>query len=103
MNVTGHYEEFDKSNLNKEDLTSFDKIKQNIEKIKQLNDSNSEDSKKLEQQIQKDLNDWKEYLKDEFRPDNEPEKERLSNINDKVKSDLDAAFNYKNGAKVMSY
>ena len=31
MNVTGHYEEFDKSNLNKEDLTSFDKIKQNIE------------------------------------------------------------------------
>lgn len=53
MNVTGHYEEFDKSNLNKEDLTSFDKIKQNIEKIKQLNDSNSEDSKKLEQQIQK--------------------------------------------------
>ena len=42
-----------KSNLNKEDLTSFDKIKQNIEKIKQLNDSNSEDSKKLEQQIQK--------------------------------------------------
>ena len=63
MNVTGHYEEFDKSNLNKEDLTSFDKIKQNIEKIKQLNDSNSEDSKKLEQQIQKDLNDWKEYLK----------------------------------------
>ena len=74
MNVTGHYEEFDKSNLNKEDLTSFDKIKQNIEKIKQLNDSNSEDSKKLEQQIQKDLNDWKEYLKDEFRPDNEPEK-----------------------------
>ncbi|MGJ0277156.1 hypothetical protein ACQUZF_10120, partial [Streptococcus pyogenes] len=58
--------------------------------------------KKLEQQIQKDLNDWKEYLKDEFRPDNEPEKERLSNINDKVKSDLDAAFNYKNGAKVMS-
>ena len=48
MNVTGHYEEFDKSNLNKEDLTSFDKIKQNIEKIKQLNDSNSEDSKKLE-------------------------------------------------------
>ncbi|MDS3992562.1 hypothetical protein RJB94_08300 [Staphylococcus capitis] len=74
MNVTGHYEEFDKSNLNKEDLTSFDKIKQNIEKIKQLNDLNSEDSKKLEQQIQKDLNDWKEYLKDEFRPDNEPEK-----------------------------
>lgn len=66
MNVTGHYEEFDKSNLNKEDLTSFDKIKQNIEKIKQLNDLNSEDSKKLEQQIQKDLNDWKEYLKDEF-------------------------------------
>ena len=63
MNVTGHYEEFDKSNLNKEDLTSFDKIKQNIEKIKQLNDSNSEDSKKLEQQIQKDLNDWKEYFK----------------------------------------
>lgn len=102
MNVTGHYEEFDKSNLNKKDLTSFDKIKQNIEKIKQLNDLNSEDSKKLEQQIQKDLNDWKEYLKDEFRPDNEPEKERLSNINDKVKSDLDAAFNYKNGAKVMS-
>ena len=97
MNVTGHYEEFDKSNLNKEDLTSFDKIKQNIEKIKQLNDSNSEDSKKLEQQ--KDLNDWKEYLKDEFRPDNEPEKERLSNINDKVKSDLDAAFNYKMALK----
>ena len=26
MNVTGHYEEFDKSNLNKEDLTSLIKL-----------------------------------------------------------------------------
>ena len=55
MNVTGHYEEFDKSNLNKEDLTSFDKIKQNIEKIKQLwiKLGNKEYKKKVESILRK--------------------------------------------------
>lgn len=102
MNVTGHYEAFDKSNINKEDLISFDEIKQDIDKLKQNKDKNPEDNNTLDQKIQKELNDWKDFLKDEFRPDNQPEKERLSNINDKVKSDLDAAFNYKNGAKITS-
>ncbi|MCI2954654.1 hypothetical protein FH178_05445 [Staphylococcus caprae] len=102
MNVTGHYEEFDKSNLTKEDLISFDEIKQDIEKLKQSENKKSDENVKLEQKIKNSLSDWKDYLKDEFRPDNQPEKERLSNINDKVKNDLDAAFNYKDGAKVMS-
>lgn len=40
MNVTGHYEEFDKSNLTEEDLISFDEIKQDIEKLKQSENKN---------------------------------------------------------------
>ncbi|BBD93494.1 hypothetical protein [Staphylococcus caprae] len=57
MNVTGHYEEFDKSNLTKEDLISFDEIKQDIEKLKQSENKKSDENVKLEQKIKNSLSD----------------------------------------------
>lgn len=73
MIESDRYSKFDKSNIKREDLVSFKEIEEIIYKIK-TNDRQSQDGKAIQYKVETHLKDWKNYLKDEYRPDNQPEK-----------------------------
>lgn len=73
MIESDRYSKFDKSNIKREDLVSFKEIEEIINKIK-TNDRQSQDGKAIQYKVETHLKDWKDYLKDEYRPDNQPEK-----------------------------
>ncbi|MEQ5994466.1 hypothetical protein [Staphylococcus saccharolyticus] len=73
MIESDRYSKFDKSNIKREDLVSFKEIEEIINKIK-TNDRQSQDGKAIQYKVETHLKDWKNYLKDEYRPDNQPEK-----------------------------
>ena len=73
MIESDRYSKFDKSNIKREDLVSVKEIEEIINKIK-TNDRQSQDGKAIQYKVETHLKDWKNYLKDEYRPDNQPEK-----------------------------
>ena len=46
---------------------------------------------------------WKEYIRDQYRPEDPAEQSRLSNIADKVQGDIDSAFEYNDGSKIFCF
>lgn len=93
-----HYNEFELSGLTKDDLIKFDELKEQVAQFKN-NNRNTD----LQQQISSELAKWKEYLRDQYRPEDSAEKSRLSNIADKVQGDIDSAFEYNDGEKVYAF
>ncbi|MEQ5989892.1 hypothetical protein [Staphylococcus saccharolyticus] len=73
MIESDRYSKFDKSNIKREDLVSFKELEEIINKIK-TSDRQSQDGKAIQYKVETHLKDWKDYLKDEYRPDNQPEK-----------------------------
>ncbi|MGZ2417277.1 hypothetical protein ACUXJ9_001514 [Staphylococcus caledonicus] len=93
-----HYEEFEASNIKKDDLMDIDELKQLVGKF----ENNNEDED-LKQRINTEIGKWKEYIRDQFRPEDPAEKSRLSNIADKVHGDVNVAFEYNEGDKIYDF
>ena len=88
-----HYEAFESSQLNREDLSE---LRQQVDAFK----TNNNDSE-LKEHIASELIKWKEYIRDQYRPEDPAEQSRLSNIADKVQGDIDSAFEYNDGSKYL--
>ena len=93
-----HYEAFESSQLNREDLMDLSELRQQVDAFK-TNISDSE----LKEHIASELIKWKEYVRDQYRPEDPAEQSRLSNIADKVQGDIDSAFEYNDGSKIFAF
>lgn len=95
--ANNNYEEFEQSVVSKEDLVDLERLEDKIHSFKE-----NPDDQKLRDEIRQDFLDWDNCIKDDFKPDDQPAKDRLSQIADKVSSDVNAAFNYNDGEKIKS-
>ncbi|WP_154838190.1 hypothetical protein [Staphylococcus sp. Marseille-Q1834] len=93
-----HYEEFEPSGISREELMELDELKELVEKFK-----NNSDDQQLKERINDEFSKWKMYVKDQYKPEDTTDKERLSNIADKVHSDINAGFEYNDGEKVYDF
>ena len=93
-----HYEAFESSQLNREDLMDLSELREQVDAFK----TNNNDSE-LKEHIASELIKWKEYIRDQYRPEDPAEQSRLSNIADKVQGDIDSAFEYNDGSKIFAF
>lgn len=93
-----HYKAFEQSQLHRDDLMDLSDLQQRVDTFNTKN-NNSE----LKQHIDTELTKWKEYVRDHYKPEAPAEQSRLSNIADKVQSDINTAFEYNDGAKIFAF
>ena len=84
-----HYEAFE---------SRRSELRQQVDAFK----TNNNDSE-LKEHIASELIKWKEYIRDQYRPEDPAEQSRLSNIADKVQGDIDSAFEYNDGSKIFAF
>ena len=61
-----HYEAFESSQLNREDLMDLSELRQQVDAFK----TNNNDSE-LKEHIASELIKWKEYIRDRYRPEDQ--------------------------------